>query len=222
MSKYDIQHTTSSPYYPQANGLAECAVHIAKSIMKQPDPQLALLSYRDTATEPTKESPARLLMGRRLRTTVSKLNHLLRPAWPDLSIVKQKELMKEPTSGDIQLSRFLLWMWGTGCLSKLTLRRNGARPGSSRLQVQHYGRLLWKCPEVKPSNETAWNLQTVNKELNETQPGTTSTSPDSSVITQDVPGSTGFESETATGTRTPRAKGTHSGRVVKPVLKLTF
>lgn len=84
MSKYDIQHTTSCPYYPQANRLAKCSVRTAKSILRQPDPQLALLSYKDSATEPTKESLARLLMGRRLRTTVPKLNHLLRPAWPDL------------------------------------------------------------------------------------------------------------------------------------------
>lgn len=95
MSKYDIQHTTSSPYYPQANGLAKRAVRIAKSIMKQPDPQLALLSYRDTAIEP--KSPARLLMGRRLWTTVPKLNHPLRPAWPDLSIVKQNDAKAKRT-----------------------------------------------------------------------------------------------------------------------------
>lgn len=61
MSKYDIQHTTSSPYYPQTNGLAVHTVRTTKSILRQPDPQLALLSYRDTATEQTKESPARLL-----------------------------------------------------------------------------------------------------------------------------------------------------------------
>lgn len=65
--------------------------------MKQPDPQLALLSYRDTAIELTKDSPARLLMGWRLRTTVPKLNHPLRPAWPDLSIVKQNDAKAKRT-----------------------------------------------------------------------------------------------------------------------------
>ncbi len=89
--KHDIQQTTSSPYHPQSNGMAERAIRTAKSNLKQPDPQLALLSYRDTATEPTRESPGRLLMGRRLWTTVPKLKHPLRPDWPNLSIVRQTD-----------------------------------------------------------------------------------------------------------------------------------
>ena len=88
---HDIKHTISSPYYPQANGMAERAVRTAKSILKQPDPYLALLCYRDTPTEPTNESPARLLMGRRLRTTVPKLNCQLRPEWPNLVTVRQND-----------------------------------------------------------------------------------------------------------------------------------
>lgn len=71
--------------------MAERDVETAKGILKQAYPQLTLLSYRDTPTEPTKESPARLLMGKRLRTTVPKLNHQPMPAWPNLSIVKQND-----------------------------------------------------------------------------------------------------------------------------------
>ena len=55
------------------------AVHIAKTMLQQPDPLRALLTYRSTPIPGLNLSPARLLMGRELRTTLPTLPQNLRP-----------------------------------------------------------------------------------------------------------------------------------------------
>ena len=63
--------TTSSPKYPQANGEAEVAVQTVESLLKKAqDPYKALLNYRNTPLEGIGLSPAKLLMGRRLKTSL--------------------------------------------------------------------------------------------------------------------------------------------------------
>ncbi len=70
--KYDFDVVTRSPAYPQANGLAESAVKIAKKILDSDDPNLALLTYRATPTK-LHYSPAELLMNRQIRCTIPRI-----------------------------------------------------------------------------------------------------------------------------------------------------
>jgi transposase InsO family protein len=82
-AQYGFQHRTSSPRFAQSNGEAERAVRTAKEMLtKAKDIHLALLSYRSTPLE-NGYSPAQLLMGRQLRSTVPMTSALLKPSTPD-------------------------------------------------------------------------------------------------------------------------------------------
>jgi len=76
--EYDFKHTTSSPYHPRGHGEAESGVRIAKKILKQSDPFVALMSYRATPHTATGVSPCQLMMGREIRTLSRTLDSTLK------------------------------------------------------------------------------------------------------------------------------------------------
>lgn len=82
--KYDINIVTSSPRYPQSNGMAERAVQICKKILKKCDSEEsvlnALLAYRSTPIKNMKYSPAQLLHNRILRTDLPMHTNKFKPS----------------------------------------------------------------------------------------------------------------------------------------------
>ena len=82
-SAWEFTHVTTSPHYPQSNGLAEKTVQISKSLMEkakadQRDAYLSLLEYRNTPVDNFR-SPAQLLMSRRLRSILPSTHQQLQP-----------------------------------------------------------------------------------------------------------------------------------------------
>ena len=91
-SEYEFAHITSSPRYPQSNGLVERSIKTIKNLLKKADdPFFSLLVYRTSPLQWCGYSPSELLMGRRLRTTLPQVQELLVPNWPYLSQFRLKD-----------------------------------------------------------------------------------------------------------------------------------
>ena len=89
--EYGFTHVTTSPRKPQANGEVRRSVQTVKCLLKKSEDQYkALMAYRSTPLE-SGLSPAELLMGRRLRTTIPTIPSNLQPSWPYLEKFKEKD-----------------------------------------------------------------------------------------------------------------------------------
>ena len=89
--EYDFKHTTSSPEFPENNGLVERTIHTVKKTLRE-NPCLALLALRTASSPNNGPSPSQLFYGRQTRTVVPSLSIL------PYSKIKQKlkyEQLKE-------------------------------------------------------------------------------------------------------------------------------
>ncbi|XP_064475499.1 uncharacterized protein K02A2.6-like [Ornithodoros turicata] len=101
-NEWDFRHHTSSPHYPQSNGMVESAVKMAKKLITKAlesgrEPQLAFLDYRNTPQQGTQMSPAQAFLGRRTRTTLPTTEVLLQPRYGTPQIAKQAQQRRSAT-----------------------------------------------------------------------------------------------------------------------------
>ena len=71
--EWGFKISTSSPHYPQSNGMSERTIQTIKNLLRKADdegndPYIALLDYRNTPVTGMQESPAQLLMSRMLKS----------------------------------------------------------------------------------------------------------------------------------------------------------
>ncbi|XP_030831434.1 uncharacterized protein LOC115920236 [Strongylocentrotus purpuratus] len=97
--KWSITHTTSSPHYPRSNGLAERMVRTVKNLLKKcsqtgQDSQLAMSHLRATPVDSHMRSPAEMLFGRPIRTTLPSHN-LSRESTTTDHLLNRQSKMKE-------------------------------------------------------------------------------------------------------------------------------
>ncbi|UYV84741.1 K02A2.6-like, partial [Cordylochernes scorpioides] len=89
--EWSFKHITSSPKFPQSNGFIEAIIkNIKQSFKKEEDCYLTLQAYRTMPLE-SGYSPAELLMGRRLRTSVPAIESSLMPRYLDSETLQERE-----------------------------------------------------------------------------------------------------------------------------------
>ena len=93
-ASWDFCHLTSSPGYPQSNGLAERTVQTAKNILDKAkadgtSPLRAILQYRTSPVDGL-ASPSQLLMGRQLRDNLPSTHSRLTPKMVEPDVVIQR------------------------------------------------------------------------------------------------------------------------------------
>ena len=98
-SEWEIEVVTSSPRYLKSNGLVERNVQTIKQLLKKADESeqdafLALLEFRNSPISGMEESPAELLMSRKLRTRLPPPKYLLKPMPRPTSQVRQQLLSR--------------------------------------------------------------------------------------------------------------------------------
>ena len=98
--EWEFQHTTSSPYYPQSNGLAESSVKTVKRTIKKAlesgqDIKQSLLILRNSPLK-NGHSPAELLMGRKLQDNLP--SYRIQPKETDnitRNLKKERQVQKQ-------------------------------------------------------------------------------------------------------------------------------
>lgn len=98
--KWNFKLTTTSPIYPQSNGMSEKSVSIVKNILRKAgeegqDPYIGLLEYRTTPIKGLNFSPSQLLFSRRLKTKLPMCTKLLEPEICSRSNVKDKLIKRQ-------------------------------------------------------------------------------------------------------------------------------
>ena len=92
---WEIEVVTTSPHNPRSNGLVERNVQTIKRLLKKADESkedafLTLLEFRNSLISEMEQSPAKLLMSRKLRTKLPTSKHLLKPKSQPVNEVRQR------------------------------------------------------------------------------------------------------------------------------------
>ena len=128
-ASWEFKLTHSSPGFPSSNGMAERAIKTVKHALKKAmqtgtDPHLVLLSLRNTPVTGLNMSPAQMLMGRVLRSTLPCSSAVLKQSAPQHIHDKIQDLQSRQKHSGQRGQRDEPRSYTVQTLAGRTLRRN--------------------------------------------------------------------------------------------------
>ena len=114
MSEYNINHITSSPHYPQSNGLAEKYVQIVKNLFYKAkeegkDLYQSLMVYRNTPLSSSLQSPMQILASRSARSDLPMSNVARKQKGLDCEQLRIKHKNEQMPSHDLHLNQAVMY-----------------------------------------------------------------------------------------------------------------
>ena len=120
MQSMSVNHLTSSPHYPQSNGLAQKFVGIIKNLFHKAkeegqSPYTALMVYRNIPPNGTLQSPMQILLDRQAHTDLP-LSHAAKvqmginhAPWPTAEILCVKDKLLSSPTHDIPIGQNVMY-----------------------------------------------------------------------------------------------------------------
>lgn len=154
--EWEFEVKTSSPHYPQSNGLAEKGVGIAKKIIQKcneagQDIELYLLNYRNSKVAKLDFTPAQLLLNHNLRSKIpNTFNNML----PKLNINVYEQMINN------QIKQKLYY-------NKKSMRKEVIFNKGDKVYVQNCKSKIWEKGVIiaKLENPRSYKVQMENKKI---------------------------------------------------------
>ena len=141
MQEYNVNHITSSPHYPQSNGLAEKFVQIVKKLFhiareEGTDLHKALMIYRNTPLSSNLQSPMQLLQSRTVRSQLPMSNVARQQLGLQAERLRIKTKNEQLPSHDLCLEQSVMMQDPTN-QEMVTSSDNQALQGTKKLSSPH-------------------------------------------------------------------------------------
>ena len=114
MSEYNVNHITSSPHYPQSNGLAEKYVQIVKNLFYKAkeegkDLYKCLMVYHNTPLSNNLQSPMQILASRSARSNIPMSNAARKQKGLDCECLRTQSKKEQVPSHDLHLDQAVMY-----------------------------------------------------------------------------------------------------------------